>query len=129
MLQMKTAILVDDDDVFNFLNRNLLQKSTFFNKIHICSSGIKALDLLKEITPDIIFLDIRMPIMSGFEFLDEFEKLPDTFKSKINIVMLTSSLDDSDIEKAFTYKNVVSFINKPFNTNKLSEVLEKISLL
>ena len=105
----------------------------FSNDIREFISCTKALKFLKaaaatpEVLPDIIFLDVKMQVMDGFAFLDEFEKLPDEVKSKVRISMLTSSLLESDRQRAMNYSNVIEFLNKPLTKEKLQNIQHKIS--
>ena len=74
--------------------------------------------------PDLIFLDINMPHMDGWEFLDEFITLPESVLQKMKVVMLTSSVDINDIAKSKTYKPVTDFLSKPLNKDNLRNLLQ-----
>jgi CheY-like chemotaxis protein len=132
MVKMKNILLIDDDEVANFINERQVKASGIAKQIHVAQSGVAALSLLKEKLigtkerPDIIFLDIRMPVMDGFEFLEEFNKLPEDHIKDIKVVMLSSSLAETDRQKAGQYKNVVGFINKPLNSIKIEELKSKL---
>src|SRR6478609_2172892 len=102
----------------------------FSDSIIEFNSPIAALDYLsahneKEV-PLIIFLDLNMPLMNGFEFLAQFEKLPVDRIKKTKIVVVTSSGNMKDKEQALGFKSVFSFITKPFNTNNLNELRNKL---
>ena len=73
--------------------------------------------------PDFIFLDINMPIMDGWEFLDEFEKLPLAILKNCSVYLLTSSIDENDIEKSKEHKTVKEFISKPLTVNKVNMLM------
>ena len=127
------VFLIDDNNIVNFINRKTMESCGFSDNIVEYTSAKKALKFLDEAAqdaskiPDIIFLDIKMQLMNGFEFLDRFIKLPASVKSKVKIIMLTSSLLDSDKENAMKYESVVAFFNKPITRDKLSSI--KSSLL
>ena len=131
-LVMKKILLIDDDEIFNFLNKSIIENSGFEGEIGSCSSGKRALAFLADCLqekiemPDIIFLDIQMPAMDGFEFLEEFFKLPENSISNVKIAMLTSSLNESDKKRSFEYKNVIDFINKPLCETKIIELESKL---
>jgi CheY-like chemotaxis protein len=123
---------VDDDEISNFINERKLRGSTIADRIDVCISGMRALQLLQEVVdageaaPEVILLDINMPIMDGFGFLDEFIKLPHAFTEGIKVAMLTSSLEKEEIRRSYEYKNVVDFINKPLSTDKIIALVEKM---
>src|SRR5437762_5643958 len=93
----KKVLLIDDNEIDNFINKKLLLKTQFAEDIVDKTTAMAALEYLQsnssspENLPDVIFLDIMMPIMDGFGFLDEYDKLPDAVKSKIRIIMLSST--------------------------------------
>ena len=128
-IDIKSILLIDDCDIDNFISSRLIKK------IHgaaeaICKTsaeeGLQYLQLGiegKVEIPEIIFLDIRMPSMDGFEFLREFAKLNPNVKSKCSIFMLSSSIDQRDIERAKKNPHVVDFITKPLSMDKLNNAL------
>lgn len=125
-------LLIDDDVVFNFIHTEAIKRLVedavvdSFNSPQEALEHIKALVDSKQPLPDFVFLDIRMPELDGFEFLQEMEKMnPGTFEQVI-IYMLTSSLDDRDRMKALNSPLVKGFKNKPLTESKLLEILEEV---
>lgn len=124
------VLLVDDDAVSNFINEITLQEMNFSNFIHVSENGMEALHYLTqslmegEEYPELILLDINMPVMDGFQFLEEFEKLPSNIRKSIRVVMLTSSNATLDISKAKRY-NINGYIVKPLCKSKLEEVFKE----
>lgn len=118
------VLIVDDSIIDMDLLELILSIKNFCKKITKYSSGISTLEYLQNpdaTIPDLIFLDINMPKMSGFDFLDEVRKIPG-LEQKLKIVMLTSSSDRKDIEKARSYNCVLEYIVKPINI-KILETL------
>jgi CheY-like chemotaxis protein len=127
MERLKSILLVDDDETSNFLNQHLIQGLDICDNITEVHNGQEALDYLttKGIQkPDLILLDINMPIMNGIEFLEEYTKLPEEIKARICICMLTTSLLKSDIDKIKTFDEVSEYISKPIDEDKLLEIIE-----
>ena len=129
-MNLKHLLLVDDDPTTNFFNEHLIQKMNVFNKIHVAENGQEALDKLDELytkgeSTDLILLDINMPIMNGFEFLDQYEKLHNKVRSSVVVCMLTTSLAKEDLEKAKEYDVLVDYIDKPLNEAKMLKLIRK----
>ncbi|TAE82760.1 MAG: response regulator [Bacteroidetes bacterium] len=128
---MKKVLLIDDDDIYNFLNKSLVEMSGLSKQVQICKSAFEGISLLKALSkeelPDLILLDIMMPDMDGHGFLAEFVKLPETISKRTKIAMLTSSLDPDDKEKSFRYEAVIDFIEKPLNQTKLNGLKQKVT--
>src|SRR5688500_11273587 len=103
---MKNILLVDDDDIFNFLNTKILQRSGMASEIHTALNGQEALDLLNTYymstaaLPDVILLDLNMPVMDGFTFLEAFKKIKLPRKEQVNIIIVTSSDNPRDMARA-----------------------------
>ncbi len=127
---MISVLLIDDDPIINLVHRKFLEKSTQFDTITVTNSAVKALDLLREWDaageplPNLLLLDIMMPILDGFGFLQRFEELPDSMRGKVRIVMLTSSLDPRDKDKSVESPYVVGFIDKPLDKWKMEQLVE-----
>jgi CheY-like chemotaxis protein len=129
---LECILLIDDDTPTNFLHTMILKRAGIDALVQTHTSAIDALAYLtstgpyegkKMIQPGIIFLDINMPAMNGWEFLDEYGKLPEAQKAKITIIMLTTSLNPSDRERAETYEDVVTYLHKPLILNNLQELV------
>jgi CheY-like chemotaxis protein len=121
-------LLVDDNEVNNMLHERLIEIADFGKNIVVKNNALEALDYLNsilnqaELTPDIIFLDIRMPIMDGFGFLDEFQKLSDSIKTKSKVILLSSTLDPEDNARAAKYPEVIKMLLKPLSVDQLASI-------
>lgn len=120
------VMLVDDNDTDNFISKKIIEIAGFCERVELMSSGKRALDYLErekenpENLPDLIFLDINMPIVDGFVFLYEFEKFPATVKQKCKVAVLSSSNNKSDVKRIMENQNVIKFITKPLSTDALA---------
>ena len=123
MSNYKTCLLIDDNYIDNFVTRKILESSNFAETITIVRSATEAIDMLRDgtVKPDVIFLDIRMPMMGGFEFLEEFDQI-NIDKEGIKIFMLSSSLDPLDLRKSQDNKYITQFIHKPLTQKALEEL-------
>ncbi|UOE49309.1 response regulator [Mucilaginibacter sp. SMC90] len=121
----KTCLLIDDNYIDNFITRRVLESSNFAEKIIVRQSPMEAIESLRDgsVNPDVIFLDIRMPMMSGFEFLHEYDGL-EIAKKGIKIYMLSSSLDPTDMKQSSDNKHITQFIHKPLTVKALEEICQ-----
>jgi CheY-like chemotaxis protein len=127
---MKKVLLVDDDMIFSFLNKKVIGRLDFVNEVDTAQNGKQAIELLntsvesERALPDIILLDLNMPIMDGFGFLDAFEKLKAPNKDRIKIIVVTSSNNPADIDRAKQY-GVSSYLTKPLREEGLLAEISK----
>ncbi|MDH5474160.1 MAG: response regulator [Cyclobacteriaceae bacterium] len=125
---IELVMLVDDNDTDNFISKRIIEITKFANEVEVKNSGKKALDYLRENEnneeklPNLIFLDINMPIVDGFVFLYEFEKFNDLIKNKCKVIILSSSDNKRDIDKIVNNDHVIRFITKPLTESSLSEI-------
>jgi CheY-like chemotaxis protein len=122
MTQNKRIVLIDDDQLNNLINTRIITKFSDYTVDSFISAreGLKYLNSCDAgLFPEIIFLDINMPVMDGWEFLDEFQKMPEHLIQHCSVIMLTSSIDINDIEKAKLYKSVREFMSKPLTLESL----------
>ncbi len=112
-------LIIDDDEISNYVTKKTLECYNIVNKITVFDDPTKALDFLKKskTQPDIILLDLKMPIMDGFEFISKFNKL----SSKSHIIILSSSVHSKDIDKANT--EGVKYMTKPLRVNSLQKII------
>ena len=118
------VIFIDDDEDLNFLQKRMCSKSKIVTHFFIASSGLQTLNYLSEnpIPPDVIFVDINMPGMSGFEFIEEFEKKMQSQYPDTLLYVVSSSVRAHDKNIAMQYKSVQDFIVKPLTEEKLEEI-------
>ena len=128
MKKINLACLVEDDPVHIFLSKRYLEMSGYIENIMICQNGKEAYDKLKaiflagEILPELILLDLNMPIWDGWQFLEEFVKIP--IEKPITIYILTSSINQEDREKAKEYSGINNYVIKPMTLESLVELLK-----
>ena len=120
-----TCLVIDDNYIDNLVTRRLLEICNFAKNIILTESPEDAIESLRNgtVVPDVIFLDIRMPLMDGFEFMKEFEKLAIS-KKNIKIYLLSSSLDPLDIQRSSDNEYITQLIHKPLTR----QILEGLSL-
>jgi CheY-like chemotaxis protein len=145
--QLNCILLIDDDEPTNFLNKLTLEQTGCTRTIHVAQSGQEALDYLRNIDgdampadggrtgddphananrrPDLIFLDVNMPAMDGWEFLEQYRSLPPERKADIVLIMLTTSLNPDDELRTHTIPEVSGFENKPLSQQRVEQLLEK----
>jgi len=123
-VRYKTCLLIDDNYIDNFVTRKILESGKFAENIIVQQSPQDALNLMRygTLKPDVIFLDIRMPGMSGFEFLEEYDKIEVENKEQVKIFMLSSSLDPTDMNNSLKSRYVAQFIHKPLTYEALEEI-------
>ena len=128
MPKHKNVLLVDDNEINNLLHERLIEMSDFGEQVTVRQSATEALDYLRTVAgepekiPDVIFLDIRMPEMDGFGFLDEFGKFPEAITGKSKVILLSSTLDPDDNTRAKNYPQVIRMLLKPLTVDQLTSL-------
>ena len=129
---LKKLVLIDDDEIFVFLAKKAAAKTNFVELINVFGNGLDALNFFKEnsenmeLMPDIILLDLSMPVMDGWQFLDEFVNINPKIREKAIIYICTSSISERDIAKAKTISVVTGYIIKPVTKEKMIEIIKKL---
>jgi len=126
------VLILDDDDVSNFIYKKIIESSGIASNIITFQKGRLALEYLEEKAknqqdfPDMIFIDINMPVMNGWDFLDEYqEKVASHIDKFVFISMLSSSVYKEDIQKAKGYDVVNEYISKPLTQESVSQLINK----
>jgi CheY-like chemotaxis protein len=125
---MKHVLLIDDNEIDSYIAKHIIAKNKNPNKISVKISAIDALEFLvtlkdtSEEFPDYIFLDIQMPEMDGFGFLEEFNKFSKVLIDHCNVIMLSSSSHERDRNHCFQFPFVKKFITKPLSLHLLEDL-------
>ncbi|WP_157976107.1 response regulator [Lewinella sp. IMCC34191] len=120
-------MLIDDSETDNFIHSRRLKKMGLSDQIVIRMDGRQGLAYLTETDangrPDLLFLDINMPVMDGWEFLDEYQQLPADKRAQVTVVMLTSSVGDTDYARAHAYTIIDGHEAKPLTEDKITNLV------
>ena len=129
--KFKCTLVVDDDPISCFINQKIIELTAITQHVKIVHNGEEALKFIwrsieepleQRVLPDLIFLDLNMPVMNGFEFLSVFQDLPKTYRKEVKIVVLTSSNNIVDRNRAKHF-NVERYINKPLTIESARSLL------
>ena len=124
---LKTIMLIDDDVPTNYLNKMVIDQTECAEKVITVNSGIEALEFLKnqpkEMMPDLIFLDINMPAMNGWEFLEAYKTIPSEKKENTVVMMLSTSENPDDKMRANCIKDISGFMVKPLSEDVVTNVM------
>lgn len=131
---LNCILLVDDDVATNFINKKIIQKANIIEHVQVCLNGKEAIDYIcnkgkfesennKYPSPQLILLDINMPVMDGWEFIEAYQNLDIAYKRNIVIVMLSSSFNPADKAKADSIPDIAAFRQKPMSREALFEIV------
>ena len=130
---MLITFIVDDDKLYQFGMKRMMHHLAVETDIRQFYNGLEAIEYLKQNKdkknnlPDVIFLDINMPVMNGWQFLDAFINLRIHPGKQITIYMITSSVDNAEILKAASYKEIKNYIIKPISFESLKDVFQNLN--
>lgn len=133
MKKIKRACVIDDDPIYTYWTKKIMDELQFSEDILIFENGQDAIEGLKKITqrgeklPKVILLDINMPIMDGWDFLEDFVKLPNNNKDKVYVYIVSSSVAQQDLERVKEFDVVHNYILKPLTHRELSEILKSVA--
>jgi len=119
--------LVDDDDIYQFTATKTLESMGVVSQISVFPDGLQAIQYIKDhisdtsALPDVIFLDINMPVMDGWQFVEEYQKLQ--LGKKISLYMVSSSVDEADMKRCKDYGVIEDYIIKPVGRSRFEELL------
>ncbi len=128
--KINLVCLVDDDNIYTYSAKKILKESPVFESHIVFNNAIDAIEHFKKVAddvsqiPDVIFLDINMPVMDGWNFIEEFSKLKPSLKKKVTIYMVSSSIDPHDIEKAKSTSGIAQYIVKPINIEQFEKIFK-----
>ena len=131
--KIEKVCIIDDDPIFIYGTKRIMAEIDFCEAVVVYENGQDAIDGLNEITanseefPSIIFLDLNMPIMNGWEFLEDFVKIPNHNRDNVIIYIISSSVDPRDLERIKNYTVVNNYILKPITPEDLRSVLQNFS--
>jgi CheY-like chemotaxis protein len=131
--KIKTCCIIDDDPIFIYGTKRLISEMGLAESILVYNNGQMAIDGLTAMSeeggqlPEVIILDLNMPILDGWDFLDDFTPLVKGKASKTAIYMMSSSIDPRDLERVKKYPIVAEYFQKPASPSALGEVLQSVT--
>ncbi|MDW3209027.1 MAG: response regulator [Reichenbachiella sp.] len=130
MSEKKKIAVIDDDEVFQLIIKKQIEMKNIECDILNFFNGQEAIDFFKKLetegangnAPDLVMLDVNMPVKDGWGFLEDYAHISTDIKSKISLYMVTSSVIQSDIDRAGSNEDIVGFVSKPLTNEKLEEI-------
>lgn len=125
----KSVLIIDNDPIYRTISQRIIEKLDLAETIFVEKNGYTAIQFLSQVIennselPKIIFLDIEMPVMNGWEFMDEYCKFEKSLLTEIEIYIVSSSISQVDKDKANTYSEIKGFISKPLTIETLKNIL------
>src|SRR5690625_2404809 len=130
---LNKILCVEDNQIMQNIYRRMIPVAEFAQEVVSVYNGQEAIDYIKELKtssgdnfPELIFLDLNMPTMSGWTFLEEIEQLLDSDEEEPRVVIVTSSVDPKDVEKAQKYPSIIDFLSKPLTFEMLQDLEQKL---
>lgn len=134
MVTTSNIMLIDDDEIFTYIIKKIIDETQLADQINIFGNGREAITYLEKVAneadslPEVIFLDLNMPILDGWGFLEEYIQLKPNLCKKINLYIITTSVSPMDFKKAKTYSEVSDFIVKPMAKERFVEIIKELSV-
>lgn len=133
MKKINTLCVIDDDDIYTFTIKRIIAKADVAEKTMFFHNGRVAIDFIKECIevinklPDLILLDLNMPVLDGWQFMEEFIRLIPRIGKKILVYIVSSSIDEDDIARAKAMNEISDFIVKPLNADDLRNIVSSFA--
>lgn len=131
LFKHKYVMLLDDNELDNFINERVIEDCHFAEKIFVNTSGKSALEFINNLIlidkaekafPEAIFVDLNMPMMDGFQFIENMKKIPDKKVQDCKFIILTSSIYPEDRNRAMNLSSNITFLNKPLTRDMLEQI-------
>jgi len=131
--KVERVCVIDDDPIFLYGIKRIMKEIEFCDEIIVYEDGESALNELGSMVlegkklPDVVLLDLNMPVMDGWVFLDDFVKFPNHNQDHLSLYILSSSINPGDIEKAKQYPIIENYISKPVTISDLTDILKELA--
>ncbi len=132
-MAQKITCIIDDDEIYLFSVKKVIELNNLSDKVLEFKNGQEAIEFFsqnhkdEDALPDVIFLDINMPVMNGWEFIEEFKKIQPAMSKSITLFVVSSSVDKSDVEKAKSLDPVYDYLTKPITASQLKNIYSAVA--